>query len=76
MGERVAGVGEAGMDDGVVLGEVAECEGVADCGCDCGWVEGEFCVGTDGDGVVCCESEREEGEEGDREGGMRGIDLS
>ncbi len=36
-GEDTAGewVCEAALDDGTVFGEVAECEGVADCGCHC-----------------------------------------
>lgn len=34
-GEWVAGVCEAALDDGMVSGEVAECEGVADRGCHC-----------------------------------------
>lgn len=61
----MAWVCEAALDDGVVLGEVAEGEGVADVGCDDLRVECELCVGTDCDGDVGCVGEGEEdGKEG------------
>ena len=66
----MAGVGEAALDHGVVLGEVAECKSVADCGRNHGRVEGELGVGTDGNGVVGCKSEGEQSQEGDGGCGM------
>ncbi len=57
----MAGVGEAGLDDGVVLGEVGEGEGVAWSRGDDWGVEGEFVVGADGDGDVGSEGEGEKG---------------
>lgn len=58
----MAGGCEAALYYGVVFGEVAECEGVADCGCDGGWIESELGVCSDGDGVVGGEGERKERE--------------
>lgn len=69
--ERAAGVGEAGLGDGVVSGEVAEGEGVAGCGYDVGGVEEEFGIGADGDGDVFGEGKGEEEREG--EGGDGGM---
>ena len=58
-GERVAWVGEGGLHDGVVFGEVAEGQGVAGHGFDGGGVKGEFGVGADSDGNVGGEGEGE-----------------
>ena len=45
--ERMAWIGEAALRDGVVLREEAEGEGVANCGCDDGGIEGELGACTD-----------------------------
>lgn len=62
-GEGATGLGEAGLCNGVVSGEVAEGEGVAGGGYDVGGVEEEFGIFSDGDGDVLGEGEGEEGEE-------------
>ena len=71
--ERGAGGLETALHDGVVFGEVAECEGVAGLGGDGGGVEGELGVCADGDGDVGGEGEGEERQEGKREGGEHDV---
>ena len=63
------------MYDGVVFGEVAEGEGVAGLGGDGIRVEGELAACTDGDGDVGGEGEGQEGDEGDRDGGIHDVDV-
>lgn len=66
-GEGIAGCREATLDDAVVLGKVAEGEGVAHCGRDDLRVECELIIRADGDERVLGEGEgKEEGEEGER----------
>ena len=71
--ERCAGSLEAALHDGVVLGEVAEGEGVAGVGGDDVGVEGELGACTDSDGDVGGKGEGEEGAESKREGGVHDV---
>lgn len=70
IGERVTGVGEAALYHRVVLGKVAEREGVADCGGDCRRIEGELGICADSDRMVNGEDEREESQQRERKRGM------
>lgn len=72
----MAWIDETALDDGMVLGVIAEYKIVADCSCDGGRVEGKFGISADGDGDVFSECEgNEEGEEGSGNGGMHRVGL-
>ena len=64
---------EAALHDGVVLGEVAEGEGVAWVGGDDVGVEGELAASADSDGDIGGQGEGEEGEESKGEGGVHDV---